>query len=488
MTTPLSLDSLPRLVADGKGPAYRLTNQLRAGIVHLSPGGFHRSHLAHYLDELFHQGRSTDWALTEVSTMPASKALTEVLQRQDGLYTLVIKEGEESQLQVVGSILGAIHAPDDYAAALAALCAPETRIVSLTITEGGYNLGLLDQTVPLRGPAEAGEVPADEPICAFRLLVTALHLRHQAGIAPFTVLSCDNVPGNGKVARANVLAAAEILAPELVEWISTEVSFPNSMVDRITPVTTEAELALVASELGVVDEWPVRCEPFCQWILEDDFPTGRPRWESVGVQIVRDVTPYELMKLRLLNGAHQAAGHLGALAGFTYCHEVFQDEDFGAFVAGYQHLEARPTVPATPGINLNGYITQLHERFSNEAIADTNARLREYASDRFPKFVLPVLRANLETGGPIARTMLVIAGWAATLVSTDVNGAPIDINDPAAKRLRAALMSTAGPVAFLEDTDVFGDLGENQRVRAAFQQAWEALDSSNIRSVVQAWS
>jgi mannitol 2-dehydrogenase len=298
-------------------------------------------------------------------------------------------------------------------------------------------------------------------------------------------MSCDNIQGNGHVARTAVLGFAGRKDPDLAAWIAQHAAFPNSMVDRITPVTTDETRASVLAEYGIEDRWPIRAESFAQWVLEDTFPGGRPPLELVGVQMVADVEPFELMKLRLLNASHQAMAYPGILAGEQWVHDVGRDPLFAGFLLDYMRLEAIPTLRPVPGIDLDAYCHELIDRFGNEAIRDTLARLAFDASERIPKFLLPVLRQQLETGGEIRRCALVLAAWSRFLEGRDENGEPTPIVDPRAPDLiEAARAEQSEPGAFLDYRPVFGDLGANARLRAAFVASRASLIAHGARATV----
>jgi len=410
------------------------------------------------------------------------------MEAQDGLYTLVVKYPDGTlEPRVIGSIVDYLFAPDDPEAVLARMADPATRIVSLTITEGGYHVnqvtGELDASdAGLTADLEPGAVPGS----VFGFVIEALARRRTAGTAPFTVMSCDNIPGNGQVARKMMTAFARLKDPELADWISREVRFPNSMVDRITPVTTDADREALAAKFGVEDGWPVVCEPFTQWVLEDDFGAGRPPYEEVGVQLVADVEPYELMKLRLLNASHQALCYLGYLAGYRYAHEVCQDKLFVDFLLGYMDFEGAPTLPPVPGVDLDGYKRQLIERFANPEVRDTLARLCAESSDRIPKWLVPVIREQLAAGREIKRSALVVASWARYAEGTDEQGEPIEVVD----RLRDKLVERAqhnrdDPLLFVSDRDLFGDLVDDERFVQAYTAALSSLHERGARATLE---
>jgi mannitol 2-dehydrogenase len=356
-------------------PAYD-RSKVGVGIVHFGVGGFHRAHQAMYVDQLMNDGKALDWGICGVGVMPADQRMKTVMDAQNGLYTLVIKHPDGSyKPRVIGSIIEYLYAPDDVKAVLEKMASPEVRIVSLTVTEGGYNFHHVTGAFNFDNPDVKHDlVEGAAPKTSFGLVTEALARRKSRGIAPFTVMSCDNIQGNGDVAKATFTAYARRKNAELGEWIAEHVKFPNSMVDRITPVTTDADRDEVRQRFGIDDAWPVVCEPFTQWVLEDHFNDGRPAFEDVGVQIVDEVMPYELMKLRLLNASHQALTYFGYLAGYRYAHEVCQDPLFVEFLLGYMVEEGSPTLSPLPGVDLDLYRRTLIERFANPPGHWTRAR------------------------------------------------------------------------------------------------------------------
>ncbi len=333
--------------------------------------------------------------------------------------------------------------------------------------------------------------PDAVPATVFGLVVEALVRRRAQGVPPFTVMSCDNIAGNGEVARRSFCAFAELRGavlgdPELGDWVRTRVHFPSCMVDRITPVTTDDDRNALAARFGVDDRWPVVCEPFTQWVLEDSFGLERPPLDEVGVQLVDDVEPYELMKLRLLNASHQALCYFGHLAGYRLVHEVAQDPLFASFLLSYMDREARPTLEPVPGVDLDAYCHELIERFSNPEVRDTVARLCAESSDRIPKWLLPVIAHNLASDGEIVRSAAVVASWARYAEGVDERGEPIEVVD----RLREPLAAAArrwpqDPLAFLAQRAVFGDLGDDQRFVAAYTAALASLHNKGARATLE---
>jgi mannitol 2-dehydrogenase len=436
------------------------------GIAHIGVGGFHRAHQAAYIDRLLELGVAREWGICGVGVMPADRRMRDVLRAQDGLYTLVLENPDGSRnARVIGSILDYRYAPDDPEATIVLLAAPNTRIISLTITEGGYH-------------------DPDGP--AFRLIAEALARRRGRGIASPTIVSCDNIEHNGEVTRRAVLAHAERRHPGLADWVAEHTRFPGSMVDRITPATTPDVVASVERDFGVADQWPVVAEPFTAWVLEDDFADGRPPLQEAGVLLVDDVGPYELMKLRLLNAGHQCLCYFAYLCGYRLVHDAARDPLLAEFLMAYFDSEATPTLRPVPGIDLGDYKRTLIERFANPGVRDTIARLCAYSSDRIPKWLLPVIRANLVTGAPIRLASATVASWARYAEGVDERGEPIEVIDQlAASLVPIARSQRAHPTAFIENTAVFGDLAQVPRFVEAYRWALESLHRHGARATLK---
>ncbi|WP_382308595.1 mannitol dehydrogenase family protein [Herbiconiux sp. UC225_62] len=408
--------STPATVSPGRLPVAPLRFDRAAvtpGILHFGFGAFHRAHQAAYLNALMNEGLALDWGIVGVNVLPQDQRMHEVMLAQDCRYTQVLKHADgQLEAHAIGSVVEHLHAPDDPASVIERLADPRIRIVSLTITEGGYEIdpatGLFEPTsegvlADLRG------LPLGEaPLSVFGFLVAGLRERRARGIRPFTVLSCDNVQSNGQVARTSLVAFARAVDPALAEWIADEVVFPNTMVDRITPITTDDDRMLVREVFGVDDAWPVVAEPFAQWVIEDRFALGRPPFERVGAQFAAEVAPYETMKLRLLNASHQALAHPSSLLGHMLVDEAMADPDVVALLRAY-FAEALPTLPPVPGVDLAAYCETLLERYSNPGVRDTVERLAMDAENRLATFLLPVVRDLLAAGRPINASATVLA-------------------------------------------------------------------------------
>ncbi|MBY6412966.1 mannitol dehydrogenase family protein [Rhodococcus sp. BP-252] len=484
----LNKHTLGDFIEDVAIPTYDRSD-VQVGIVHFGVGGFHRAHQAMYVDRLMQQGEGSDWGICGVGVLPGDRKMKDVMEAQDCLYTLALKHSDGTwDTRIIGSIVEYLFAPDDAEAVVEKMAAETTKIVSLTITEGGYNFSATTGEFDEENPAiKADLADGAVPSTTFGLVVEALARRKDRGLKPFTIMSCDNIEGNGHIAQSTFTTFARLKDPALADWISAEGAFPNSMVDRITPVTTPEVMEGLSERYAIDDKWPVAGEPFTQWVLEDKFTDGRPPFEDVGVQVVDDVTPYELMKLRLLNASHQALAYFGYLSGYRLVHEVAQDSLFSEFLLSYMDNEATPTLQPVPGIDLDEYKKTLIERFSNPEIRDTVARLCAESSDRIPKWLLPVIRKNLETGGDIVRSTAVVASWARYAEGVDELGQPIEIVD----QLKDSLIPIAqsqreNPTAFIANRAVFGDLVDDDRFVEEYTRQLASLHENGARATLEA--
>lgn len=491
-TTPIALSNATLQQVGSLGtaavPSYDRSG-LVAGIVHFGVGGFHRAHQAMVIDQLLAEGKARDFAICGVGVLEQDRRMKQVMDAQGGLYTLVLKHPDgRREARVIGSIVEYLLAVDDADAVIEKMAAESTRIVSLTITEGGYNVDQVTGEFDASNAAVRADATREQlPRTVFGLIVEALRRRRERGLAPFTVQSCDNIQGNGHVAQKMFVAYARLADAELGDWIEANVAFPNAMVDRITPVTSEEDRAEVRDTLGIADAWPVVAEPFFQWVVEDHFPLGRPPFEDAGTQMVADVEPYELMKLRLLNASHQGLTYFGYLSGYRYAHEATGDPAIASFLLRYMNEEATPTLSPVPGIDLEAYKHTLIERFSNPEVRDTLARLCAESSDRIPKWLLPVVRENLASGGAVELSAAIVASWARYAEGTDEQGEPIAVVDRLADSLVPLAQSQlAHPTAFIENAALFGDLGQDERFRSAYLGALESLHTKGAHATVTA--
>ena len=459
-----------------QSPAYDRT-ELRPGIVHIGLGNFHRAHMAVYLDDLFAQGLDQDWAIIGAGVRPADAQMRDALLAQDCLSTVIELDPQGKTARRIGAMIDFLPVEPTNGTLIKAMTRPEIRIVSLTVTEGGYFVnpatGVFDPDAP--------EIVADAndpayPTTAFGAIVAALKQRKSARVKPFTVMSCDNLPGNGNVAKAAVVGLARLSDPALAEWIEQNVAFPNGMVDRITPATGPRERAMAAA-FGLSDDpVPVTCEPFRQWVLEDQFPAGRPAWEKVGVTFTDHVHAFETMKIRILNGGHAIIAYPGGIKGIEFVHEAMANTTIRAFLDKIETTEILPIVPPVPGQDLHDYKALILDRFSNPEVADTERRLCLDGSNRQPKFILPSILDNLARGSMPRGLILSSAMWCRYCYGVDENGLDIAPNDPNWDALQtAARQAKSDPVAWLKQRAIYGDLIKNRSFVAAFSDALNAV-------------
>ncbi|MGY6249493.1 mannitol dehydrogenase family protein [Bosea thiooxidans] len=435
--------------------------RVRAGIAHIGLGGFHRAHMARYAHELMEQEpEALDWGILGCLLMPNDRRMAESLAPQDGLYTLVEREGEQERVRVIASLAGLVDATQSSAALLAKLDDPAIRIISLTVTENGYCLNPATKRLdPNHALIRADLENPGNPRSAIGLIVETLRQRKHAGTAPATLLTCDNIQHNGEVLRKAVLALAGLRDDALAAWIEGEVAFPSTMVDRITPVTAQADIDDLATRHELADRWPVVSETFSQWVIEDRFPAGRPAWEKVGAQFVPDVAPYEFMKLRLLNASHLAVSGLGQLAGYVTIDESLADSRIRAVMVALMDRETGPTLPDIPGVDLAAYKARLIERFANPAIRDTVQRVN---TDAPVNYLLDPIRDRLQSGGDVTFLALALAAWLRRVRGADEHGEPWQVSHPLSEILREkAIEGGCDPRPLLSVRSLFGELGEN---------------------------
>jgi mannitol 2-dehydrogenase len=488
MSTKLSLAHLDAISQSAAVPAYR-RGDLTGGILHFGIGNFHRAHQAVYLDDLFNTGRDRDWAIIGAGVTSHDGAMRDKLRGQDYLTTVVEQDVGKSEARITGAMIDFID-PNDRAGLIEKLADPTIRIVSMTITEGGYFIDPASGKFDPEHPAIVADAanPSD-PKTVFGIILAGLRLRRDRGIVPFTVMSCDNIPGNGHVTENAVAGLARLSNDAgFADWIATKVAFPNSMVDRITPATGAREIDHCRSTFGIDDAWPVYCEEFRQWVMEDRFTAGRPALEEVGVTFVDDVAPFELMKIRILNGGHAAIAYPGALLDIHFVHETMEDPLIRGFLARLETTEIIPCVPPVPNTDLEDYFGLIERRFANPKIGDTVARLAQDGSNRQPKFILPSTADRLAKGEDVQGLALVSALWCRYFEGTSDFGKPIEFNDASAERLHAAARASHDePLAFLELKDIFGDVGASPQFRRRFSEALSSLRRSGTRATLRAY-
>lgn len=493
---------------NGQRPALKLTDQpaklrltnktaghllpydrspVTAGIVHLGIGAFCRAHLLTYVDALL--ARDPSWGVIGASLKRPDTR--NALAPQDFLYTLVVRSPGKSVPSVIGSLLDVLDAETQRDQLIATMSDPRIRIVSLTITEKGYchdpATGKLD---PAHPDIRHDLAHPQSPVSAPGLIVRALELRQAAGVPPFTVLCCDNLPANGETVARVIEDFARLRDPALAGHIARNVAFPSTMVDRIVPATTEADRELVRSLTGFEDAWPVMTEPFSQWVIEDRFPAGRPDFELVGAEMVADVKPFERMKLRMLNGSHSTLAYLGYLGGFEYVSDAISNPHLRALIHGFMTEEAMPTL-AMGEAELVSYRDALLERFANPALKHRTWQIAMDGSQKLPQRLLGTIRDRLQQGLPVDRTALGVAAWMRYVTGVGEDGREIDVRDPLAMQLRAIADAALGNDVKLVDgllavKDIFGtDLPRHDGFRTVLCRHLRSLLQLGAMQTVQ---
>jgi mannitol 2-dehydrogenase len=469
---PLTNRTLQRHAARVSVPTYERA-RLTPSVVHIGVGGFHRAHQAVYFDELAERRVSSEWGVVGVGLRSAG--MRAALAPQNGLYTVIQRGAGEDEARVIGALSRCLYAPEDPEAVVRLLADERTRLVTLTITGAGYDLD--------RSGRRFGRFHPPTSFSGY--LVEALDRRRRAGVPPFTVLSCDNVPANGAVAQDAVTGFARLRDPWLAAWIEEHVAFPHSMVDRITPRTTPAVRRSLAHRFGVCDRWPVATEPFSQWIVEDAFCNDRPPLDEVGVQFVVDVEPYELTKKRLLNGTHCAMAYLGHLAGHRVTGEAMADPLFAGYVERLMEDEIAPLLPPVAGLDLAAYTRTVRRRLANPRIGDQLARLCGRGSTKMPAYLLPSLAEARAAGRPHALLTLAVAGWIRYLRGSDEQGRPIEIADAHAGRLRElAVIGGDDPRPVLRERWLFGELAGDEELATALTLSLRRLCDLGARGAI----
>jgi mannitol 2-dehydrogenase len=425
---------------------------LDANILHVGVGGFHRAHMAVYTDEAAALGEN--WGIRGAGLLAPDRRMADTLRAQDYLYTVVERDNDGSHPRVVGSIVDFAFVANDERAFAEHVASPDVEILSLTITEGGYSLATPNPTI--------------------EAIASALDTRRRAGGRPLTILSCDNLPGNGDVARDAITAVADARDAALRRYVEASCTFPNSMVDRITPQTTDEDRSWLRDTIGIDDGWPVVCERFRQWVVEDRFAAGRPRWDDVGVLFTDRVHDWELYKLRMLNASHSCMAYLAALAGFVYVDEAVRNPIVSQYLERFLRTEAIPTLGEIPGHPAADYAATVLARFANTGVRDRIARLCIDGTAKFPSFLIPTVEAQLERDGPVSCSGLALAAWARYLATVPAaQRAPDSRGDRAAE---LAVRALGEPLAFLELDEVFTPpIRESARFRDAFVSAARTL-------------
>lgn len=476
MSLNLVTSTLSQLPPTVKRPCYD-RRRLRPGLVHIGVGGFFRAHQAVYADDLLERGGDPQWAYCGVGLLPADARMRDAMRRQDCLYTVVERDGANSRARVIGSMADYLFAPDNPGRVIETLASPDTKIISLTITEGGYHINQRTGGFDVDHPDVQFDLAnPGQPRGVFGFLAESLHRRMLGHGHPVTLMSCDNIQGNGALLKRHLTAFAERRDPRLTAWIESHCAFPNSMVDRITPGTNDGDRAMVRNDLGIDDQWPVMTESFTQWVLEDHFVAGRPAWEKCGVQFTHDVAAYEKIKLRILNGSHQALCYIGILLGHTFVHEATNDPEIRRLVQLMLQREVIPSLKPMPGMELGAYQTRVLERFANPAIRDPLFRISTYGTSGFPQFLLPSIEEQLKRGS-VTWLSFVVASWFRCLAGQDDHGREIHSPDPGAPALKEiARRAHQDPDAVFSGHDLFEPrLSQSEPFRTSVRQALQSF-------------
>jgi len=476
-----TLEDLPAFV---KRPHYD-RSKLKAGIVHIGLGNFHRAHQAWYLHRLMQRGEALDWAIVGAGIMDFDKDQRQKLLSQDCLTTLVELDPDGQSVEVIGSMIDYVEISDGNATLIERMSDPEIKIISLTVTEGGYfqdpNSGDLNQTHP---DILFDAANAQTPKTVFGAIIEALRRRHLQGNGAVTLQSCDNLQGNGTILRKIMVSLAKMSDPNLADWIDENCSFPNSMVDCIVPATGQTEIDLVTS-LGIEDSVPVTHENFRQWVIEDDFCAGRPAWEKVGVTVSDDVHAFETMKICLLNAGHQILANAGEILGLKTIDECMSHNEICALFVTVQRDEIAPYVDDVPGMTPEEYVQLISKRFANPKIKDTVRRVAFDGGARHSGFVHPTIRKAIASGGKIEGLALVEALWARMCEGTREDGSVIQPNDPSwVFYQKIAARAKNAPCAWLDETQAYGDITKNTVFRKVFTQQLHHIWRHGVQSAI----
>lgn len=484
----LSNENLGRLPSNVKTLNYDRSG-LKPGMVHIGLGNFHRAHQAWYLHRLMEVGLCHDWAIIGAGVRPNDNAQRERLLAQDCLTTLIELDPSGKSAEVTGSMIDFLPVEEGNGALIARMAEPDIRIVSLTITEGGYYIDAATGGFDLsHSDIQHDLANPDKPMTVFGAMIVAFKRRRDNNHSAFTGLSCDNLQGNGAILRRTILTMAEQLDPTLARWIDDKASFPNSMVDCIVPATGENELALVRG-FGVLDHAPVTHENFRQWVIEDDFCAERPDWDKVGATFAKDVHDYEAMKLRVLNGGHQMIALPADLLGIETISGSMAHKDIQAFLKKTIELEVAPNVTPVPGMTPIQYLDLVCSRFSNAEIVDTTRRVAFDGSSRQPGFIIPSIRYALDNGQPVDGLALMSAIWAYYCTGKREDGSTIEPNDPHWDALNeAALKAQSNPISWLQQREYYGDLADNEVFTASFDIWFKRIASDGLEAALRAFS
>lgn len=486
----LNAENLSLLPTNVSVPAYD-RNQIKTSILHIGVSNFHRSHQAYYTHELIDKYKELKYGICGVDLLDSDRKIYNILKDQDGLYTLYTKELNGShKAKVIGSIVEYFFGPENPLAVIEKMAHPDIEIISLTIAEDGYHLNEITGEFDMNHPAVAEDIKNPySPKTVFGYLTQSFKLRKLRNLPGCTILSCDNIRSNGDTMKNSLYNYVSKTAPELLDWIDENTRFPNTMVDRITPITNAMDISSLKEDFFIDDQWPVVCESFSQWVIEDQFIHPRPSWDKVGVQYTQNIAPFENLKLRLLNASHTILGILGTLHGYKTVYETANDADFMFFLKTFLDQEVTPTLTDSDLESIQNYKENLVLRFQNPHINDQLFRICQESSGKIPLFVLPTVKHQLKNEKKVQKAAFVIAAWAKYNDGVDDNDNQYDIIDTKSGSLiRAAALSIQNPIKFLEMKSIFEDLSENEVFSNYYLEALALLRDNNIKTCIQNWN
>lgn len=486
----LNAENLSSLPTNASIPSYD-RDQIKTSILHIGVGNFHRSHQAYYIHELIDKYKELDYGICGVDLLESDRKIYNILKDQDGLYTLYTKEANGAhKAKIIGSIVEYFYGPENPLAVIERMASPEIKIISLTIAEDGYLLNEITGAFDINHPAVTEDIKNPfSPKTVFGYLMQSFKLRKLRNLPGCTILSCDNIKSNGDTMKQSLFNYVSKTEPDLLEWISENTTFPNTMVDRITPITNSKDISNLKEDFSIDDQWPVVCEPFSQWVIEDKFIHGKPDWEKVGVQYTQNIGPFENLKLRLLNASHTILGILGTLHGYKTVYETATDKDFMLFLKSFMDDEVTPTLTDSDKISIDKYKTSLVSRFQNPHINDQLFRICQESSAKIPVFILPTIKYQLQNGQNLKQAAFVIAAWAKYNDGVDDNENSYEIIDVMSGTLiRTAALSIQNPMKFIEIKSIFNDLSENEVFTSYYLDALSQLRKNKVKTCIQNWN
>ncbi|QWX84518.1 mannitol dehydrogenase family protein [Cellulophaga sp. HaHaR_3_176] len=475
-----NIPSLPKSITTSKVDR----DKIKTSIAHIGINNFHRAHQAYYIHELIEKHNEMNFGICGIDLLESDRKLYNILKDQDGLYTLLIKNSNgKHETKVIGSIVEYFYGPENPMATIERIAQPDIKIISLTIAEDGYHLNEITGEFNMKHPeVEEDSLNKFNPRTVFGYLIQVFNLRKKRDLPGYTILSCDNIQSNGDTIKSSFLKYVNKTDSSLLPWLEENISFPNSMVDRITTVTSPIDIEKVKNEHATYDQWPVVCESFSNWIIEDNFMFDKPVWEKVGVQFVKDIAPFENMKLRILNAGHSILGIIGTLSGHTSVHEVANNEDCIVFLENYINNEVTPNIENTETQSISTYKNQVVSRFKNPFINDKLSRICKESSTKIPIFIFPTLTEQLKNKKTIEHSAFVIAAWCKYYDGVDDFKNPFDILDSSSNQLiRTAALSHQNPELFLENNDIFKNLVNHKSFKERFTYYLSKLRSLPIK-------